>query len=94
MFQKMRSRLAIVLASPKIVQRPQLFVWLIAKKCKSASFNRKKLKISDTKSIDLTKGQIYTNKNLPPEIQKSGVYGRKLKPKTRYSSAILLMVQH
>ena len=49
------------------------------KKCKSALFNRKKLRIIDTSSINLPNAQIYINENLSPANQALAFYGRKLK---------------
>ena len=49
------------------------------KKCKSALFNRKKLRNIDTSSINLPNAQIYINENLSPANQALAFYGRKLK---------------
>ena len=49
------------------------------KKCKSALFNRKKLRNIDTSSINLPNAQIYVNENLSPANQALAFYGRKLK---------------
>ena len=49
------------------------------KKCKSALFNRKKLRNIDTSSINLPNAQIYINENLSPANQALTFYGRKLK---------------
>ena len=49
------------------------------KKCKSALFNRKKLRTIDTSSINLPNAEIYINENLTPTNQALAFYGRKLK---------------
>ena len=49
------------------------------KKCKSALFNRKKLRNIDTSFINLPNAQIYINENLSPANQALAFYGRKLK---------------
>ena len=49
------------------------------KKCKSALFNRKKLRNIHTTSINLPNAQIYINENLSPANQALAFYGLKLK---------------
>ena len=75
----MRLKLVIALTSLKDNSKTTIIRLVNRKKRKSALFNRKKLRIIDTSSINLPNAQIYINENLPPANQALAFYGRKLK---------------